>query len=227
MRGRILLLDYVITEYMIIALANQKGGAGKTTIAVHLAHAIALAKKKVLLVDCDPQGSASGWAATREEPSPFPVIQMARETLHRDLPAIAADYDHCVIDTPPRVSALARSAILASDLVLIPVQPSSYDVWAASETVDLVKEAIQFKPDIKAAFVINRKIANTAIGRDIEQALADLPFSVLPVAIAQRVAFAESSAGYTVLEIGSSGAAANDVKSLSKALLKLLGMKSW
>lgn len=212
---------------MIISLASQKGGAGKTTLATHLAHVIALAKRKVLLVDCDPQGSASGWAAAREEASPFPVVQMARDTLHRDLPAILEDYDHCVIDTPPRVSALARSAILASDLVLIPVQPSSYDVWAAGETVALVQEAQQFKSDIKAVFCINRRITGTAIGREIEAALSDLPFSILKTAIAQRVAFAESSAGYTVLELAASSTASNEIKALSKEILKLMGMKSW
>lgn len=212
---------------MIISFANQKGGAGKTTLATHLAHVIALAKRKVLLVDCDPQGSASGWAAAREEASPFPVVQMARDTLHRDLPAILKDYEHCVIDTPPRVSALAHSAILASDLVLIPVQPSSYDVWAASETVGLVQEAQQFKPDIKAVFCINRRITGTAIGREIEAALSELPFPVLKTAIAQRVAFAESSAGYTVLESAFNSTAANEIKTLSKEILKLMGMKSW
>jgi len=212
---------------MIIALCNQKGGAGKTTLAIHLAHAIALSKKRVLLVDSDPQGSASGWAATREETSPFPVIQMARDSLHRDLPAIAADYQHCVIDTPPRVSALARSAILASDLVIVPVQPSSYDVWAAGETVQLIQEAQQFKPDIKAVFIINRRITGTAIGKEIEGALAEMPFPILKTVIAQRVAFAESSAGYTVIESSVNSAAANEIKALSKEVLKVMGEKSW
>ena len=212
---------------MIIALCNQKGGAGKTTLAIHLAHAIALSKKRVLLVDSDPQGSASGWAATREETSPFPVIQMARDSLHRDLPAIAADYQHCVIDTPPRVSALARSAILASDLIIVPVQPSSYDVWAAGETVQLIQEAQQFKPDIKAVFIINRRITGTAIGKEIEGALAEMPFPILKTVIAQRVAFAESSAGYTVIESSVNSAAANEIKALSKEVLKVMGEKSW
>jgi len=212
---------------MIISIANQKGGCGKTTLAIHIAHAIALDKKRVLLVDCDPQGSASGWAGAREGESPFPIVQIARDTLHRDLPTILKDYDHCVIDTPPRVSALARSAILASDLVLIPVQPSSYDVWAASETVVLVQEAQQFKPDIKAVFCINRRITGTAIGKEIELALADLPFPILKTAIAQRVAFAESSSGQTVMEMGSKSAASNEIKALSKEILKYMGAKSW
>lgn len=152
---------------------------------------------------------------------------MARDSLHRDLPPIVADYDHAVLDTPPRVSALARSAILASDLVIIPVQPSSYDVWAAGETVDLVKEAMQFKPDIKATFVINRRIGNTAIGRDIESALEGYPFPVMKQAIAQRVAFAESSAGYTVMEMSPKSAASSEIKAWTKEILQFIGVKSW
>lgn len=212
---------------MIISLASQKGGVGKTTLAIHLTHAIALAKKRALLADADPQGSAASWAAAREDKPPFPVVGMAQNTLHRDLPDIAKDYDHVVIDSPPRVSALARSAILASNLVLIPVQPSSYDVWAAAETVQLVEEAQQFKEGIRAAFLINRRIVNTAIGAEVRTALADYPFPVLKTAIAQRVAFAESSAGYSVLETAPNSAASEEIKALSQEILKFMGVKAW
>jgi chromosome partitioning protein len=212
---------------MIITFSSLKGGTGKTSLSVHLAHAIALTGKRVLLVDADPQASASDWAAARDTPSPFPVVGMARDTLHRDLAAVAGDYDHCIIDTPPRVSALARSAILAADLVLIPVQPSSYDVWAAAETVKLIEEAQQYKPDLKAAFVINRKIPKSVIGGDVAGALADYSPTVLPAAISQRVSFAESSAGYTVLEDSPKSAAAKDILALSKAVLKFMGVSQW
>ena len=212
---------------MIISLCNQKGGVGKSTLSVHLAHVIAQAGCRVLLVDGDPQSSASNWAAARDDAPPFPVIGLARDSLHRDLPELAKDYQHVVIDSPPRVSALARSAILASDLVLIPIQPSSYDVWAASETVGLIKEAQQFKPDIKSAFIINRSIAKTVIARDVQEALADYPFPVLPAATGQRVAFSESSAGYTVLEMEPSGAAAREIKQLAKEVLKYMGATQW
>lgn len=212
---------------MIITFASLKGGTGKTVLSLHLAHAIALAKRRVVLVDADPQSSASNWAAAREDTPPFVVVGMVRDSLHRDLPALAKDFDHCVIDTPPRVSSLARSAILAADLVLCPVQPSSFDVWAVGETIELVQEAQQFKPDIKAAFIINRKIGRTAIGREVEQALKDYPLPTLKTAIGQRVAFAESSAGYTVMELSSSSAASTEIKALSKDILKLMGAKSW
>lgn len=214
---------------MNIALCNQKGGAGKTTLAVHLAHTIVLAKKRVLLVDADPQGSAGLWAAARDEadPPPFPVIGLARDTLHRDLPEIANGYDHVVIDTPPRVSSITRSAILIADLVLIPVKPSSYDVWAAAETVKLVEEAQQFKDTIKAAFLINQKITRSAIGEEIGSALEDYKLPVLESSIAQRTLFAESSAGYSVLELSAKSKASQDVKQLSKAIIKMMEIKKW
>jgi chromosome partitioning protein len=212
---------------MILTLASLKGGTGKTVLSLHLAHAIALAKRRVILVDADPQGSASTWASVRTEPSPFVVVGMSRDTLHRDLPDLLKDFDHAVIDTPPRVSALARSAILAADMVICPVQPSSFDVWAVGETVKLIEEAQQFKADIKAAFCVNRKITNSAIGREIADALSEYPFPVLQTAIAQRVVFAESSAGYTVMELSPNSAAANEIKALSKDILKLMGLKSW
>lgn len=212
---------------MIICFASLKGGSGKSCLSLHLAHAIALSKRKVILIDADPQASVSNWAAVREEPAPFVVVGMARDTLHRDLPNLVTDYDHCVIDTPPRTTAIVRSAVIASDLVLCPVQPSSFDVWAVGETVALVKEAQTFKEGIRAAFVINRRIAQTAIGREVTEALSDYPFPVLKTAIGQRVAFAESSAGYTVMEMAARGQAATEIKGIVKDILKLMGLKAW
>lgn len=212
---------------MIICFASLKGGSGKTTLAVHLAHEIAQTNNKVILIDADPQGSSQGWAASREEISPFPVVGMARNTLHRDLPPLLENYDHCIIDTPPRVSALARSAILSADLVLIPVQPSSYDIWAASETVVLVEEAQGFKPDLKAAFIINRKIANTGISREVKEVLSDYQFPLLKTTIGQRVIFSESSAGYSVMELAPSSTASTEIKKLTQEVMNMMGLKKW
>ncbi len=200
----------------VIAILNQKGGVGKTTLAVHLATALARKKRSVILLDADPQGSALDWAAARQGNPLFPVVGLPKSSIHKELPTLAANYDIVVIDGPPRVYDVARSAIMAADLVLVPVQPSPYDVWAAKEIIDLLTEASVFKPSIRKAFVINRKIANTAIGRDVAQALSDYPIPVLASAICQRVAFAESATqGLTVYELDPDMLASQEMDALA------------
>lgn len=206
---------------MIISLLNQKGGVGKTTLAVHLSTALAQRGARVILVDADPQGSSLDWSASRQADPLFPVIGLPTKNLHREIQAHIPNYDYLIIDGPPRVNELARAAIMAADVVLIPVQPSPYDVWAAKEITDLLREAAVFKADQKSAFVINRKIVNTAIGRDVAEALADYPHPVLSTSISQRVSFAESAAqGSTVLELDPKSSAAQEINALADEVLK-------
>src|SRR5271170_3839940 len=110
--------------------------------------------RSVLLIDADPQGSALDWSAARQGAPLFPVAGLPKASLHKELPPLAANYSTVLIDGPPRVYDVARSAIMASDLVLIPVQPSPYDVWAAKEIVDMIHEAAVYKAKLKSAFVI-------------------------------------------------------------------------
>jgi chromosome partitioning protein len=148
---------------MIIGVLNQKGGVGKTTIAINIAAVFATdTKNRVLLVDADPQGSSMAWSAARESDPLFPVIGMAKPTLHKDLPELARDYDMVVIDGAPRVNELGRAAIMAADLVLIPVQPSPYDVWATTDIVGLVNEARTFK-DRPEALMVSRSARSRSI----------------------------------------------------------------
>ena len=206
---------------MIIGILNQKGGVGKTTLAVNLAAAMQRQGGRVLLIDADPQGSALDWAAAREEPPLFAVVGLPRSTVHKEIAVIGEGYDHIVIDGPPRVTDLARSAIMASDLVLIPVQPSPYDIWAADEVVKLIAEARVYKENIKSVFVVNRKIANTAIGRDVGEALAAYPVPVLKAFVTQRVVFAEAVAqGKSIFEIDQEGLAAKEVQAVLDELMK-------
>ena len=134
---------------MIVALLNQKGDVGKTTLALHLAGAWARQGERITLVDADPQGSAFDWSEQRAKealPRLFGVIGLARDTLHREAPELAREARRVVIDRPPRITGLMRSALLAADLVLVPVQPSPFDGWASGEMLKLVAEARIFPP---------------------------------------------------------------------------------
>lgn len=206
---------------MIIGILNQKGGVGKTTLSVNLAACLARTGARVLLIDADPQGSSLDWAAARQSEPLFSVVGFPRSTIHKEIGQIGQGYDHIVIDGPPRVTDLARSAIMASDIVLIPVQPSPYDIWAAEEVVKLVDEARIYKENIKSAFVVNRKITNTAIGRDVREALAAYPVHVLQSSVAQRVVFAEAAAqGQAIFEIDPTGPAVAEIEAVVAELVE-------
>jgi len=207
---------------MRIGVLNQKGGVGKTTMSVNIAASLARAGDRVLLIDADPQGSALDWAAARQESPLFTVVGFPRPQIHKEIDQIGHGYDHVVIDGPPRVTELVRSAIMASDIVMIPVQPSPYDVWAADEVVQLVREAIIFKEKLKTVFVINRKIVNTAIGRDVADSLAQYSLPVLASAVSQRVLFAEAaSQGKAVFEIDPDGTAAREIEAVVAELKEI------
>lgn len=207
---------------MIVAFLNQKGGVGKTTLALHLAGAWSARGRRVLVVDADPQASALDWADQRLReglPRLFGVLGLARETLHKELPDLARETDHLIIDGPPRVAGIARSALLAADLVLIPAQPSPFDGWASSEMLRLLDEARIFRPELRARMLLNRCAARTVIARETAEALADQDPPMLASRIGQRVAFADAArTGRLASESDTGQMATRDIEALADEL---------
>lgn len=206
----------------IIAILNQKGGAGKTTIATNLAHAFQLEGYKVLLVDSDPQGSARDWNAASDG-ALLPVVGMDRPTLSKDIQAVIDNHDLVIIDGAPQIADLAVAAIKCADIVLVPVQPSPYDIWACEDLVEIIKARQEITGKPKAAFVISRVIKNTQLSKEIREALEGYGLPVFKHFTTQRVIYAKSAAtGGTVLNSEINGDAANEIKAIAHELKEFM-----
>lgn len=205
---------------MITAFLNQKGGVGKSTLSTNYAAWLARSGTKTLLIDADPQGTASTWASLRENPD-FQTIALSRDNMAMEIMEFVKSYDHVVIDGPPRAEKLARAIIIASDLVVIPIEPSGASNWAASETVTQINEARIIKPSQKAVFLVTRKIGNTVLGREISDIASEHETPILKNAVYQRVAFAESlTMGKTIFEWSPNTPAARDINLISTEIME-------
>ena len=206
----------------VISVLNPKGGSGKTTLTTNLAQALHLRGNKVLIVDSDPQGSARDWHAASEA-NPLPLVSLDRANNIKTLSSMTASYDHIVLDGAAKLEDIIAAAIKASDFILIPVQPSPYDIWAASDLVDFIKarqEVTDGNP--KAAFVITRHIEGTRLGDDVRKALDEYELPVFRTAITQRQVYPQTaSEGRTVLD-GDNAKARDEIGALADELIAMM-----
>jgi chromosome partitioning protein len=157
---------------MIFLIGGEKGGTGKTTLATNFAAIRSSEGRSVLLVDTDKQGSASAWAALRLESAdlrPIPCVQLFGKTLAHQLRDLATRYDDLIVDAGGRDSVELRSAMVAADRLIVPIQASQFDVWTLEQMDTLVGQAAALNPGLIARIMINRASTNPRV-REAEEA---------------------------------------------------------
>ena len=212
----------------IIAIANQKGGPGKTTLTMNLAGTLSKRGFSVMVADTDPQGSALRWSASAEEESPFPAVvsglSQAGAKTHRELQKVFNQYDFILVDCPPAIdSPVPQSVLLVSDLVLLPVIPSPVDLWAAQGIVQLIEQVEGLNGDLQARIIVNQA-ENTNLSGEVVSILEEFGIPVLSSQLRRRTAYREAALyGSTVHDLGSKAKpAAKEVSALTDEVLSVL-----
>ena len=204
---------------MIISFINQKGGVGKTTTAINFAAGLKRKNYNPVLIDADPQGSAMQWHAV-EGNKAFEVLHYPQVMKDYDIEALEQNYDFVVIDAPPANTQITRSILGFSHLAIIPVSPSSLDVWACSGTMELIKEVQAENPDLDIKILINRKINGTNIGREARSTLEIFDTQIMDTELCQRVAYMDAmTAGVSVVQYAPGSKAAEEIVRLCDELI--------
>lgn len=213
----------------ILVTANQKGGCGKTTVAMQIGGALGRTGCRVLIVDADPQGTATRWAASATDENPFPAhvagLAAAGGKVHREIKKYLDSYDYILVDCPPAVeSAVPQSALLVADIALVPIIPSPADLWAATGTRGLIERAIDINPALQARLVVNMLQSNTSMSKEVLEVLEDFGIPLTEAKLHLRTAYRQAAVfGGTVHDLGRDAAkAVREVEALVQEILDLV-----
>lgn len=190
----------------VITITNQKGGAGKSTLTMQLAGAFSK-NNKVMIIDADPQATATRWASASPDEFPFPAticgLGAAGSKVHREVKKYLTDYEYIFIDTPPAIdSPVPQSALMVSDLALIPIIPSPPDLWAGIAIKELIQRMHDFNEKLETRLVINMCQPNTTIAREIISIVGEFEIQKTSTSLTLRTAYRQSAAfGCTVSDM--------------------------
>jgi len=202
----------------IIALLNEKGGSGKTTVSTNLATALHRRGMKVILVDADPQGTARDWRETSPEGANMPtVVAMDRPQMLTQLDALNADI--VIIDTPAKAESMSAVAIRVAHIAIVVIQPCAADIWACAATISMIQAKLDLGGKLDVAFLTNRVAKHTKLAKEIQSGTwNEYGFDQLTTTIGNRTVFAQAlSDGLSVYDYANDGAKA-DIDTLIKEL---------
>ena len=210
---------------MIISFINQKGGVGKTTTAINLASSLVRKNHNLVLIDADPQGSAATWHSI-EDNQAFEILDHPGELIQADIETLETAYDFVIIDAPPAVDDKVKTILKASDLAILPVTPSSLDLWSCKETLNTMDSNPEVPLNGKVRLLINRKIPGTRVGREVRQALDKFDTPVFETELCQRVAYIDAMKyGVSVMQFAPGSKAAVEIEQWSQEVIALLSEK--
>ena len=207
----------------IIAVINQKGGTGKTTLALNLAAGLAR-RGATHLVDADPQRSITQWVGMGGGSSGLPAVAQLAGNPTAVLNRLARSHRYVVVDCPPMAQGDAVAAIMRmAHLALIPVLPSPIDLWASVDMAVAVNQARQHNPDLRACLVLNQLESRNALSRDMREAVAEFDVPVLTASMQRRAAYRSAAVeGMSVYGLGKRGqTAATDIEAIIEEILCL------
>jgi chromosome partitioning protein len=205
----------------IIAVVNQKGGTGKTTVATNLATLFAAQGTEVLLVDADPQGSALDWQRDRPAHlSPVSVVGLPAPNLHRELPRLQTKYSVILIDGGGRITATARATVAAADFLLVPTLASKPDAVSTHRFFqEVVEEVAAMKGHISGAILLSMLKTGTTFNTSGQTLMKELGYPVLDTALYHRITYQEAIAqGMSVGEYEPKSKAAEEMQALFREL---------